>query len=144
MLTQKRLKEILSYNPGTGVFIRISTGKQVGTRRPDGYLRVMIDGKDYYLHRLAFMYMAGSFPENHADHINHIRDDNKWSNLQDVTAHENSLNTATTNLRLGVYEQPNGRYVAYASRVHDRKYLGCFNTKEEARQARSRFDYDHE
>lgn len=102
ILTQIRLKEILEYNPETGFFIRkktTSSNAQAGNvagriNKHIGYRLISIDGKDYYCHRLAFLYMTGNFPENQVDHINRIRDDNRWANLRKVTSGENLQNTS--------------------------------------------------
>lgn len=65
MLTQDRLKTVLDYNPETGIwiwklhyFIRL-VGERAGRRTAAGYRQIQIDGKQYYEHRLAFLYMLG-------------------------------------------------------------------------------------
>ena len=98
MLTQERLKELLHYNPDTGVFIwRISRrgvkqGKIAGSISSDGYLFIGIDCRLYRAHRLAWLYITGEFPRHQIDHINHDRDDNRICNLRDVSMGENSRN----------------------------------------------------
>lgn len=109
-LTQDFLKECLTYNPETGIFIwntrplshfktksiwktwnsRLS-GKEAGSISY-GYVQVSIDKKKYGMHRLAFLYMEGYFPENQVDHIDRIRSNNKWDNLREVSNQCNSQN----------------------------------------------------
>ena len=99
MITQEQLKELLDYNPDTGIFtwkvdrsIAIKKGKVAGYKRPDGYIVTSINKKLYYLHRLAWLYVHGNFPNNVIDHINKDKSDNKLCNLRDVTTSFNNIN----------------------------------------------------
>ena len=58
-------------------------GDVAGYINDEGYRIINIDGKDYYSHDLAFMYMAGEFAKGKAEHINGKKDDDTWSNLRD-------------------------------------------------------------
>lgn len=86
MLTQKRLCEVLNYNPETGVFTWIKgsrKGKVAGTSHDArGFLKVAIDGKRHLLHRLAWLWMMGVMPRSSVAHINGDHGDNRWSNLR--------------------------------------------------------------
>lgn len=102
-ITQERLKELLSYDPETGVLKWLTRPKSsrracgtAGSVRPDGYIHVMLDKKLYLAHRLAFLYMDGEFPAVVADHVNGVKSDNRWSNLRSVTVRQNRMN-ATVN-----------------------------------------------
>jgi len=99
MITQKELKKRLKYDPETGIFTwliitsnRVKVGDVAGFNSC-GYLRISLDNESYQAHRLACLYMIGKFPENQTDHINHIRNDNRWVNLRDVTHGENLKNS---------------------------------------------------
>lgn len=92
MLTQKRLKELILYDSETGIIKRISNGKPILTNSR-GYVVVYVDGRLYFAHRLAWLYMTGNEPENQIDHIDGIKNNNKFSNLRDVT---NAINTQNT------------------------------------------------
>lgn len=91
-LTQKRLKEVIDYNPKTGLFNRIRINKRAGYLRKDGYIFIKVDGFQYLAQRLAFLYMLGYFPENEVDHPNRIRHDNRWCNLREVSHQCNMRN----------------------------------------------------
>lgn len=126
-LTQEILKELLHYNPETGVFIwkersfkmfshcknpeRICnswntrySGKVAGYKRKNEKIHYNIinisNGKVklYAAHRLAFLYMTGKFPEDQVDHINGNGYDNKWNNLRSISNQENSKNVSISSL----------------------------------------------
>lgn len=106
MITQEQLKQLLHYDPDTGVFTWIKTrgGTCIAGRRAGNisknkkdcklsYCRIYINGKFYKAHRLAFLYMNGSLPDNVVDHINGDGTDNRWCNLRDVKSSDNAKNT---------------------------------------------------
>ena len=97
MITQKRLKELLSYDPDTGMFVWVvgRVGASKGAKAGGlcrGYVSVGVDGRKYFAHRLAWLYQKGSWPVEEIDHINHTRSDNRWCNLREVSSSENSRN----------------------------------------------------
>lgn len=99
MLTQERLKEILEYNPKTGVFTYLiprggkSPGDQAGSINQLGYCQIEIDYKKHLRHRLAWLYIYGEFPEGFLDHVNGITTDDRIENLREATAGENQFNS---------------------------------------------------
>ncbi len=95
-LTQARLKELLTYDPVSGVFARI---KPVKGNRPgklgrinDGYLLIGIDRNSYAAHRLAWLYIHGKWPAGMLDHRNGVRLDNRIDNLRDASYEVNAQN----------------------------------------------------
>lgn len=97
MLTQARLKELIHYNPTTGIFMRKFSrmSKIVGSPDKDGYLTIGIDGKNLKSHRLAFLYMNGRMPDGEVDHVNLKKSDNRFENLRDASRGQNMTNTKT-------------------------------------------------
>lgn len=99
-ITQERLKEILKYHPETGEFKWLATlsniaraGSTAGTiKKVQGYIQIRADGRCYYAHRLAWLYMTGSWPKNEIDHINGNPADNRFFNLREASRGENSSN----------------------------------------------------
>lgn len=74
MITQQRLKQLLSYNPVTGTFAWRSqrrgtvsmaspNGCPVGCRHPDGRLVITLDSRTYTASRLAWLYVHGQMPK---------------------------------------------------------------------------------
>ena len=102
-LTAELLKEIRIYDPLTGVFYINSKYKSVCgcINKVNGYIQLNINHRTYLAHRLAFLYMTGAWPEQEVDHINRIRNDNRWENLRDIdkgTNQRNSTNSTTSNI----------------------------------------------
>ena len=99
MITQKELKELVNYDLDTGLFtwrfgrVGAKKGATCGSKnKVKGYIEVMLMRKSYLLHRLAFLYIKGFMPVDEIDHINHIKDDNRWCNLRDVKHLDNQKN----------------------------------------------------
>lgn len=146
MLTQPRLKELLSYHPETGVFTWIARtrntkiGDVAGCLSIYGYRCIQIGGKQYRAHRLAWLYMVGDWPTNQIDHRNGIRDDNRWHNLREATNAENGQNIAmySTNTSgfMGVsWDHKRQKWQALLMTNGHHKHLGRFDTPEDARDA---------
>jgi len=146
-VTQDRLKELVHYDPASGVFTRIKdagpnakAGTVLGKSKPKGRSRVCIDGKFYLLHRLAFLYMTGAMPENEVDHINRDPSDNRWENLRPATRSENCRNIgvpshSTSGLKGASFDKARNLWQA-GIKVNGRRIaLGRYKTAEEAHAA---------
>lgn len=146
MITQNRLKEVVVYDPITGVFTskavrnRHKIGDVFNTTNSCGYLRIKIDYTYYYLHRLVWLYMHGVWPSSNIDHINGDKADNRFTNLREATQSQNCRNRPVSHLSAtkvkGVdFCKPMGRYRARIRVDGKRLPLGYFDTIEEAAEA---------
>ena len=146
MLTQERLKELLHYDPETGFFTRIKStcnvnkvGVRCGALHHSGYIELMVDSKNYRAHRIAWLYMTGEFPKHYIDHINGVKNDNRFCNLRDVTKQTNAQNEIRARKHnstkfLGVSKRGN-KFHSTITINGKHKHLGFFNTAEEAHAA---------
>ena len=97
-LTAERAREVLEYDPDTGMFTwKIArpgcvAGAVAGTINGDGYVQIEIDFVLHKAHRLAWLIVTGEWPKGQIDHINRVRTDNRWCNLRDATPLDNSRN----------------------------------------------------
>ena len=102
-MTRDELIQKYVYSPEEGVFRSIRTGKQVGYKcKTSGYTIIQVGGKKERAHRLAFFYMTGRWPKV-TDHINRVKDDNRWENLREVTQLENCHNRSLNKNNLSGY-----------------------------------------
>jgi hypothetical protein len=138
-LNQTRLKEVLHYDPLTGVFTRVKTGKVCGTTRYDGCVQMGVDGMLYRAARLAWLYVSGEWPEHVVDHINGNPGDNRIANLRAATVAENRQNSRIKNQNRTGYkgvqcERP-GCYSARITFGGKMIRLGTFRTPDDAHRA---------
>ncbi len=98
-LTEEVVNNLFFYNDGKlfwkkPVAKRIKTGDLVGCKNGNGYLRVAIKYKYYYVHRIIFLMHHGYLPK-FIDHIDGNRNNNKLENLREATHSENAQNQKT-------------------------------------------------
>lgn len=147
-LTADRLREILHYNPDTGVFTWNGSsgggalkGKVAGTLVKPGYIRIAVAGGRYYAQQLAWLHMHGAWPEECIDHINGDGKDNRISNLRKASHRENLQNQRRAHSNnisglLGVsFRRGRGRYTSEIRSNGKRIFLGSFSTAEDAHKA---------
>lgn len=153
MITAKRLRELLSYDPETGGFTRLvrmgrcPAGETVFgavARSGDGRISHRVigaGGKNYLAHRLAWLYVHGKWPDAIIDHKNGDPLDNRLCNLREATPSQNSwnmrLHSRSSSGLKGAYKhslQP-GKWIAIICKNRKQKNLGTFDTKEAAHAA---------
>lgn len=144
MITQTRLKELLNYDPITGIFTwKISRGGRnpgsiAGSRDTlRDYITIQIDGTLYRAHRLAFLYMLGRLPEDQVDHIDRCRYNNAWNNLRECTQAENQLNKYNNlKKRSGfTYIRARSNTQTWNVMIMKDKWIGSFKTLDAAIKA---------
>ena len=92
MITDKNIRAKLEYNPETGVITWAGSKRAVGHNDGRGYLISNIFGRWLKVHRIAWFLHYGAWPKQTIDHINRIKDDNRISNLRDVSHFVNTQN----------------------------------------------------
>jgi len=144
-LTQARLKELLDYDPDSGIFTwlvsrgNVRAGTVISNTNKDGYICIKVSGKQYKAHRIAWLFVYGVWPKNEIDHKDTIRNHNWIDNLRDVTKSGNQQNLIKARCDnktglLGVsYHQ--GKYQSAIKIDRKNIHLGIFSTPEEAHQA---------
>lgn len=152
ILTQQRLQELLNYDADTGVFTwRVSRqgpgakpGKPAGTVGKNGYVYIGVDRRRRLAHRLAALYMDGSFPPNLVDHIDGVKTNNRWSNLRKADKSINAQNMRRPHARnssglLGVSRTSVNKTNPWVAQIKpaggDTINLGYFKTPEDAHAA---------
>jgi len=145
--SQERLKEVLDYDPDTGVFrwkCRLSRfteeGAVAGNKNAYGYIRIGLNYKHHYAHKLAWFFVTGEWPSKDIDHINGVRYDNRLSNLRLATRGENVSNSGPRSNNSsgykGVYwNRRENRWAAQIRKDGVGKNLGYFDTPEDAAKA---------
>jgi hypothetical protein len=145
-ITQDRMRSAVSYNPNTGVFVRLhermnrSIGKPTGSLTALGYIIIGIYGGKYYAHRLAWFWVHGEWPESLVDHIDGNKTNNKIINLRLATHGQNLSNSKvsiknTSGFKGVVFQPESGNWIAKIKVNYDGYHLGSFKTKIEAAMA---------
>jgi len=167
MLTAERARELLNYDPATGVFTwRERTpedfaggahgpeqeckrwngryaGKEAGKLDAKGYRVIAIDRKPFLAHRLAMLIVNGQWPPMHVDHKNGNPSDNRIENLRQCNHAENHQNrrrqSNNTSGHIGVTWSSAANKWSAKIRVNGKEmHLGVFANKEDAASA-----YEH-
>lgn len=145
-VTHDRLLHLLRYDKETGHFFwrspvsrKVKAGDRAGWSA-GVYHRIKLDGVDYFAHRLAWLYVTGSWPKEHIDHINGNPADNRFENLREANPSQNlanqKRNTANTSGHKGVsWHKAAKKWSAYIKVNGKRRHLGLFHDKAEAAQA---------
>jgi HNH endonuclease len=114
-------------------------GKRAGCLDKDGYRIITVDGRHYRAARIIWQMMTGERPPHEVDHKSTDPADDCWDNLRLATSAQNKANAKqrshSTNSFKGVRKARGGRYEAWIGGGPTRRYLGTFDTPEEAHAA---------
>lgn len=141
-ITYSQLRALFIYDPETGFFTRRRAvrggvaGDVVGDFNAiTGYVSVQIAGKRYAAHRLAHLYMTGTWPPEQVDHRARVRSDNRWRGLRPATSAQNHANSGLRSDNTSGYRgvsRSGNRWAAYGSAGRKTVNLGSFETPEAA------------
>jgi hypothetical protein len=146
-LTGETLRNLLDYDPDTGIFHwRVSRGgvepgAAAGHINNRGYILIRVNGTDFKAHRLAWLHFHGMWPDHQIDHINGDRSDNRIANLRDVSQFTNMQNQTkppknSTSGFLGVSWHKRAKQWRARISVNGRvQHIGCFDCAKEAHAA---------
>lgn len=147
------LKQCLSLNKITGELIwmirlggKRRKGDRAGSLADNGYRIITRHGKNYYEHRLIWLWLYGDIPTQLViDHINGNPADNRPSNLRLVSQRSNTQNVVRKGTRKttcgeilpqGVYwAAKSGRYYSCIKVDYHKQHLGTYDSSEEAHLA---------
>ena len=150
MLTVKQLRDRYSYDE---TIVGVDAWRSLVNRYhkigevpgcvKQGYHRINLGGRTWGAHQLAWLYYYGALPNQHIDHINGNRLDNRILNLRLVTPAENAQNSNKTRAASGVRGVHKSKITPknkkpWASKIivnGKLKRLGRFNTIEDAKIA---------
>ena len=142
------LREVLDYNPETGIFYwkfgnkRNTKANQIaGSIHPEGYRFIWIKDKHHRAHRLAWLYVFNEFPILQIDHINGNKDDNRIVNLRQATHSENQQNKHSS--KGYSWHKRKQRWEAYIRISGKKLTLGYFENENDAKLARATAKQEH-
>lgn len=143
-LTAEKVRELLDYDPETGVFTwrvakgRKSKGMPAGCIDHYGYVQIGIDGTRYKGHRIAWLIVTGAWPNDEIDHVNGVKNDNRLENLREANRFTNMQNLlrpmeGNTSKLLGVcWDTARQSFIAQIRVKGKNKFLGRFADPSEA------------
>lgn len=142
MLTRAELMNELTYNEKTGLFWWASRkqGRQMdrpaGNMTTEGYVEIRQQGKHYFAHRLAWLFIYEVWPEDELDHVDRIRHHNWITNLREATRFTNAQNQSphfdkNSNLPMGI-DMQNGKFRVRLQVNGVRRELGGLQKLESA------------
>jgi hypothetical protein len=153
-ISAKIVREVFHYSPRTGILTwrfrknipnfsnARFAGKPAGCTNKMGYMYTCINYEQYLLHRIIWLYMTGKFPAKEIDHINGVKNDNRWKNLRIATHKQNATNRGPqANNKIGIkwVRKRGNRWHARCGHT----YLGIFTSAKKAHKVARKFAAKH-
>lgn len=147
LITAEEARQLFSYNPDTGQFCwKIwprtgrPSGREVLTTNTQGYRIVRIMGRQYRVHRVAWLMMHGKWPPELLDHANGNRTDNRLVNLREANRSENNCNRVmslnnTSGFKGVTWNKYAKKWRAQIKAERKWRHLGYFDDAKEAHAA---------
>lgn len=155
-MTDVILKSYLNYDHITGYFTwktkhcsKVIIDQRAGSVSPYGHRVINLCGSLYPEHRLAWLYMTGTFPHKYIDHIDHDEQNNSFSNLREVSKKENNLNNSlrvdNSSGEIGIYinQRKHRNTFQVDVSIDTHRLCKAFKTLEQAITARNEFYSKH-
>lgn len=136
----------LRYDEERGVLVRRkgkNAGKDAGYPH-DGYIRLGFSGsaghRDLLAHRVIWAMKTGAWPVDRIDHRDGDGMNNRWGNLRPATMPQQMQNkglykNGKSGLTGASFHKRIGKWQSYINVDKKRRYLGYFDTAEEAHAA---------
>ena len=160
-----RIRTLLRYDADTGAlhWIASPVGGQTEAavwaclqarpagQKKSGKVRVIVDGRSYQAHRIAFQLHLGRWPRGAVSFVNGDGTDLRWANLrEDAHGQNREIRKRHKNNKSGFrgvrWHERSGKWEASVRHWGKLKYLGLFKTPELAAEAaaRARRELAHE
>jgi len=146
-------KELITYNPETGDFVwsyPVNSGRGYSNKKIGAiagmpcvgrnYIKIIIGGKQFYAHRLAWLWVHGEYPDDVIDHVNGDGSDNRICNLRSASKTQNQWNRSvskrnSTGLKGVYFHRKSGKFQSMIKIGPKSKYLGMFDSPDAAHSA---------
>ena len=143
LIARERVLQLVDYDPVSGLLTRktsrggFKAGSIAGSLHREGYVVITLDGRQYGVHRIAWLISTGQWPANEIDHKNGLRSDNRLANLREATRGENQGNRPKqSNNATGIkgvrWRKDRSKWTAQIACNGRVYHLGYFSTLEEA------------
>ena len=158
MISQEAIKNALEYDPVTGVFLwKVApkrglsrVGQVAGTlHKMRGDITITIDQVRYKAHRLAWIYVHGSLPDElEIDHEDNDPSNNAIANLRIASSSQNKFNTRrrkdnTSGAKGIVWRKDISKWTARCTLFGKTHHLGTFIDLRDAESAVQQYRQQH-
>ena len=145
-LTQYDLFYVFDYKDGM-LFRKNNRKQKNGGKTKEGYLTIGLNGKNYFMHRLIYLFFHGYLPEI-VDHIDGNKANNRIENLRPANSSTNGYNAKlskknTSGIKGVAWHKKSKKWKASININKKYLYLGTFDTKEDAKEIVDKYRNEH-